>query len=264
MEIRIVIPSYGRAEVLARKNPYVEQAIVAVDKPQVAEYQTAFAKYARRPAELIPLPETNGAGRLRNACLDRVWTEGVDGCFFLDDDVEAIVSVCGYRETRLGVDEGVQAIRRTCASAAEAGTGVCGFGTKILTEFRSFTPITVIGHLDAQSIGIVDRDLRFDPLAPVGDGLEICLRSVIRYGFIWKDNRLRVRVGPNWAPGGSAKWRTRDVEHQQVEYINAKYRRYGGNVIGKPKHVNRPGLGGALADEGLRRIDFGQIRAAGP
>ena len=248
MNLRIVIPSYGRAVELVRYNPFVEHAVIAVDEPQADEYRAAFESFRRRPAELLELPETNGDGALRNACLDAAWTPATDAVWFFDDDVYGVAAVCGFRRELLTTEDAVAAVTRICAAGIEAGTGLCGFGKRSMSSFRCTEPMTVIGEVDPMNMGILDQRLRFDGGLQHYAGCELSLRAVLSYGLVLRDNRLRVEVGPNWAPGGCSKWRTEDIPAAEAVEINAKYGRRG----------RLPMVGG------IRKMDFSAIGAVGP
>ena len=266
MNVPIAIASYGRAELLSRKSPFVEHAYVLVEKWEVDEYRETLKRYNREPLGVIALEENWGCGDLRNKCLDQMWAiPGVDAVWTLDDDIEAIATTTLYRERKLSVEESVQAIAETCRSAAEAGTGLCGFCKLLSTEFRVFKPITLVGALDDQAAGHIDKDMRYDPNITMGHIADLTLWAVRKWGFIWRDNRYRPWNGPNWTVGGSARWRTHDDISNGHEYINSKWRRHaGGQDVIVPIGMYRPGRGGAVQTGLTRRIRFDRIGAEGP
>ena len=229
--MKLLVPSRGRAKLLAQHSPFVEAAHVVVDEVEVDSYAAAFSRVGRRPAELVAIAGAPTVAEIRNQALDAAWTPDVDGCFFLDDDTSCIANVCAQHEEILDVDRAVQALSRTCAAASEAGTGVCGIGTS--AKCSAFVPVSVIADLYGSALGVVDPDLRFDPRAVGVDDIELCLQGIKRYGFVWRDNRYRHRP--------MASQQTRRVAGEElygIDHVNAKYRgETGGNVLDAMPHA---------------------------
>ena len=266
MNVKIAIASYGRPEQPARKCPFVEHAYFLVEKWEVDLYRAVFKQYGREPLGVLPLEDNWGAGDMRNKSLDVMWSlPGTEAVWLFDDDVEHVATTTYYRERPLPVADVIRAVHNTCESAAQAGTGVCGFTKLLSTEFRVFKPVTFIGVIDCQTIGHTDRELRYDPKVTLGDSTDLCLRAVMQWGFIWRDNRYRPWTGPNWVAGGSARWRTaEDIENSQA-YINEKYRKHtGGRDVLVSVDMFRPGRGQDVQTGRTRRVRFDLIGAAGP
>ena len=231
MTVRLVIPSRGRAELLAFRSLYIEAAHVVVDRPELESYRAAFAKFRRRPAELVGIAGGETVAEIRNQALDAVWTVDVDGVFFLDDDTAAVTNVCAYEPERLGVSGALAAIGETCAAAIEAGTGVCGFGNA--EDCSSFVPISLIADIEGGALGVVDRELRFDRRACGVDDIELCLRAIQRYGFVWRDNRYRRR-----ALNGMIGRRPLEEELHGIRHLNDRHGgAAGGNVVDVMPHA---------------------------
>ena len=249
--MRLIVPSRGRAELLAREFPYVEHAHVVVDEDQADDYGAALDHRGREALAVVAIPAGGAtAGDLYNLCLDAVWDSAdVDACFFLHDTTQCITSLVGHEETRLSTEDALDVLRGTCRSAAESGTGVCGLGSMKPAEFRSFTPVSVVADINWEAIGICDRALRFDTNARGCGDTEICLRAVLRYGSVWRDNRYRVRgTGDSFVTGIA----------ESAAYLREKFQRYGGGRVIDVKPKPRG------ADGWTKRVRFDQIRAEGP
>ena len=266
MNVVLTICSYGRAELLARKSPFVDHAYIMCEHEEVDEYRATLKRYGREPRGVLTLEENWGGGDMRNKCLDQAWSlPGVDAVWTMDDDIEAIATTTQFRERKLSVEDSVRAIEETCRSAAEAGTGLCGFCKLLSTEFRVFKPITMIGVLDDQAAGHIDRDMRYDPNITMGHIADLTLWAVMKWGFVWRDNRYRPWNGPNWTVGGAARWRTHEDISSGHNYINAKWRKHtGGRDVLVPVGMFRPGRGGAVQSGLTRRVRFDRIGAVGP
>lgn len=254
MTLRLIVPSIGRPELLARQFPFVEHADVVIEASQEGEYQAAFKRHNRTPRAMVPVDTGGVSGaELYNICLDAVWTANrIDACFFLHDTTQCISTLVAHGEQRLSTDDAIDAIKRTCASAVEAKCGVCGFGGLKPTEFRVFAPISVVADIDWESMGICNRSLRFDVNAGAWADTEMCLRGVLRNGMVFRDNRYRVhRSADPRAVAGTAVT-------DGAAYLNERYRRYGGGRVAEAKPKARG------VDGWTKRVRFDQIRAEGP
>ena len=262
MNVTLCIPSYGRAEQLVAKSPFVEHSWIAVDEPQVDEYQRAFDAAGRQPRGIVRVPETKGLTHLRNVVLDALWSEGVDSIFMLDDDVTAVHHVGGYSQKKIEVDEALEAIEEAAAAAQESGTPLYGFGTKIVTEFSSFAPISHVAIVPGYAIGIVgDKALRFDPDSML-DSEEISIRVALKHGHVWVDNRFMALRGRDRSFGGASKWRLNEGYREACEYINKKFAYLGGRpMVYRPKRKRSTRVG---VESDVHRLYWDQLRITGP
>lgn len=220
MKYKIVIPSLGRPDVAA-KHPLLSRAILAVHKDEEAQYRRTCSKalgIVAYPPEFIGLPKT------RNWIVDNVREANDDFMVQVDDDLDYVRFDMGFKLPFYRDPDKLEAIlRHTARLALDAGTGLFGYSHAFNPRERvannAFRFRSWIGGV----IGLVDPDLRFDPMCSLKEDVDICLETIVRYRFIVQDLRY-VWMCAQWDMKGEAsRFRTTASEMAALEYLRSKW-----------------------------------------
>lgn len=216
--MKIVIPSKGRAATIGQKALRLfPDALVCVGADEVDAYTPVS------PNLLVHPPEVTGIGPIRQWILDNV--EGT--VVMVDDDVKYIVSQCGFHGRRFEDPETACAIvERLAILAEDAGARIFGFyqggGPLNYANTRPFS----FNHWVGGIVGVVGRELRYDPNLILRADIDFCLQSLLRDRFILLDCRycfIHTRFG---GAGGNAANRSSERHAREIAYLQRKWGPY--------------------------------------
>lgn len=217
--MKIVIPSKGRADILAEKALRLfPDALVCVG----ADEAPAYSKHTQNL--LVHPPEVTGIGPLRQWILDNVEDRTV---VMVDDDVRHIISQCGFRSRRFDDPETARAIvERLAVLAGDAGARVFGFyqggGPLNYSNHRPFS----FNHWVGGVVGVIGRELRFDTSLILRADIDFCLQSLLRDRIIMLDCRycfIHTRFG---GKGGNCTNRSSERHEREIAYLQRKWGPY--------------------------------------
>ena len=217
--MKIVIPSKGRAAVLPQKALRLfPDALVCVGDDEVDAYGKVTTNLLVHPASVV------GIGPLRQWVLDNV----ADPCVVMvDDDVTHVYSQVGFHKKRIEDADTARAIvERTAILAQDAGVRVFGFQQAArplsYANFRPFSLDTWVGGL----VGIIGRELRYDPSLLLRADIDFCLQSLVRDRFVMVDGRYSFIHTRFAGSGGNATNRSAARHAQEIAYLKRKWGKY--------------------------------------
>ena len=217
--MKIVIPSKGRAAVLPQKALRLfPDALVCVGDDEVDAYGKVTSNLLIHPASVV------GIGPLRQWVLDNV----ADPCVVMvDDDVTHVYSQVGFHKKRIEDADTARAIvERTAILAQDAGVRVFGFQQAArplsYANFRPFSLDTWVGGL----VGIIGRELRYDPSLLLRADIDFCLQSLVRDRFVMVDGRYSFIHTRFAGSGGNATNRSAARHAQEIAYLKRKWGKY--------------------------------------
>jgi hypothetical protein len=217
--MKIVIPSKGRATVLAEKALRLfPDAIVCVGDDEVDAYSRVSSNLLVHPASVL------GIGPLRQWVMDNI----ADRCVVMvDDDVTHVYSQVGFHKRRIEDADTARAIvERLAILAADAGVRVFGFqqAARPLTyaNFRPFSLNTWVGGL----VGIIGRELRYDTSLLLRADIDFCLQSLVHDRFVLVDGRYSFIHTRFAGSGGNARQRSAERHEQEIRYLRRKWGPY--------------------------------------
>ena len=217
--MKIVIPSKGRAAVLPQKALRLfPDALVCVGDDEVDAYGKVTSNLLVHPASVV------GIGPLRQWVLDNV----ADPCVVMvDDDVTHVYSQVGFHKKRIEDADTARAIvERTAILAQDAGVRVFGFQQAArplsYANFRPFSLDTWVGGL----VGIIGRELRYDPSLLLRADIDFCLQSLVRDRFVMVDGRYSFIHTRFAGSGGNATNRSAARHAQEIAYLKRKWGKY--------------------------------------
>ena len=208
VDIKIVIPSMGRAERVITKH-CIKNAILCVPESEAK----AYAEH-NPGMEILTHPDS-----LKGLTLKRQFIyEHHPNSFQIDDDIKHInrLYVEKGEEPALNPDEAYDIIQYIGNCAKLAGCYLFGLSKEgnPLT-YNEFKPIFLSGVLNG-SIGLLEGSkLYFHKNAVVSEDYWICALNAYVHRMCWIDNRFSI-VGTSTFgnPGGCANYRTK---HQEME-----------------------------------------------
>ena len=214
--MKIVIPSKGRAETLQEKALRLfPDALVCVGDDEVEAYGKITDHLLDHPATVA------GIGPLRQWVLDHV----EDPCVVMvDDDVTHVYSQVGFHKRRIeDADTARALVERLAILAQDAGARVFGFqqAARPLTyaNFRPFSLNTWVGGL----VGIIGRELRYDPALLLRADIDFCLQSLMRDRFVLVDGRYSFIHTRFAGKGGNAGNRSAERHAREIAYLKRKW-----------------------------------------
>lgn len=219
MGIRVVIPSKSRVGDCRTALALFPGATVVVNEEQAQQYEVLGAPLLAHPKDLW------GIGPLKNWILDHVDDECV---FIVDDDVYQVRSPVGS-PTRSHVIRDPEAIRQFVENTAEIARGigapVFGFDQTggDTRKFRPQDPMRFCGWVGA-AMGIVGREIRFDPELRIRADIDFCLTAQLRRRVIVMDGRFSFIHRKRWSyPGGNSLSRSGKRNQAELAYLQRKW-----------------------------------------
>ena len=217
--MKIVIPSKGRAQTLSQKALRLfPDALVCVGEDEVDTYHKITSNLLIHPTNVV------GIGPLRQWILDTV----KDHCMVqVDDDVTHIYSQVGFHKWRIEDPDTARAIvERLAILAQDAGARIFGFQQAArplaYANFRPFSMNTWVGGL----VGIIGRELRYDPSLLLRADIDFCLQSLMRDRFVMVDGRYSFIHTRFAGKGGNASNRSAERHAQEIAYLKRKWGPY--------------------------------------
>jgi hypothetical protein len=222
IKFKIVIPSKGRPSDV-RKTALFPLAHIAVPARELEEYQSVKGV---APAAWVPVPdEVNSLSKTRQWILDELWSKDEEFVFQTDDDLIALVYMMSRTVRYYNDPEYIRAvIGHVGVCAVDSGAGLFGFATQPKpNERKANTPFVLRKWISAQGIGIVDRELEFDPALILKEDLEISLANLQKNRIAWVDDRWCF-YSEHWKNmGGLVQVRTEGRELAAFNQIQDKY-----------------------------------------
>ena len=216
--MRVIIPSRKRIEECQHALTLFPQATVCVAESEVKDYQAV-------PAEILPHPdEVAGIGPLRQWILDNVPDETV---VMVDDDVYQVRTPVGH-VTKSKVIRDPVAIRQILKNAE---TMARGFGTPVFgfdqsgADVRKYHPFDPIG-LNSWAggvIGIIGRELRYDPSLLLRADIDYCLKALLKYRVVLIDRRFAFVHKRFTNRGGNDHMRSSARNQLEIERLQARW-----------------------------------------
>ena len=209
---KVLVMSKGRADQIPA-HPLLSAAYVCVDtEDEQAKYVEAIERAGKSAHSVHVLgghDPTLGAARRR--ALDELWRREEPFVVMVDDDFEGFVSRMRFRSVGYrNVDDLLSIFWQSYVTAKDIPTGLFGYGTLMSVMSRGTNlPFGALNGSDisAQAMGILDRDLRFDPSLSTGDDIDLSLQCLKKYRFFLKDMRYSL-VAATKTSGGVANVRT--------------------------------------------------------
>jgi TET-associated glycosyltransferase-like protein len=222
MTPRVVICSRRRADSIGKKSlRFFPDALVCVAKSEAKDYRPLTKRLLLHPDNDHTF--TNGAatlGALRNWVLDHVDDECI---VMIDDDVSGIDSLAGVHTTAISDPQDVAAIlANTARCAHDVGARVFGFNQGDIRKYLPQKPFGLSARVGGV-IGLIGRELRYDPRCALHEDLDLCLQSLLRHRIIWQDSRFVFRHLIFAGAGGNAVSRSNAAHAEELAYLQKKW-----------------------------------------
>jgi hypothetical protein len=193
-------------------------ALVVVHEDEVDDYAVLGADLLAHP------PEVQGIAPLKNWILDHVEDEVV---FIVDDDI-SMLKAMGGRPRRSAPITDPRAIVRILANAERMARGlgapVFGFNQNggDVRKFRNQEPFSICGWVGG-AMGIIGRDLRFDPALKMRADIDFCLQAQLTDRCIFIDLRFAFVEQRFNNTGGNAHMRSAARNQRELAYLQQKW-----------------------------------------
>jgi hypothetical protein len=216
--MRVVIPSRKRVAACAHVLKLFPGALVVVHQDEVADYAGLDAELLAHP------PEVRGIAPLKNWILDHVPDETV---FIVDDDVSVLKALAGRPRRSAPISDPraiAQILANTEQVARTVGTPVFGFNQNggDVRKFRNQDPFAFSGWVGG-AMGIIGRELRFDPALKVRADIDFCLQAQLRFRCICSDLRFAFVEQRFDNTGGNAHMRSAERNRRELAYLKHKW-----------------------------------------
>ena len=216
--MQVVMPSRGRPQNIPKVTKLFPDAVICVGEDEAE-------RYSKHTDNLLVHPENvTGIGPLRQWILDNVKDETV---LMVDDDVYSIYSLCGFSKWKIHDPDSIRRILEvTALCAKDAGARVFGFNqswdVRKFNHTKPFILRTWVGGV----IGIIGRELRYDPSLHLRADIDFCLESIKRHKIIWMENRYSFVHRRFVGQGGNAVSRSKERNDHEIAYLQAKWKRH--------------------------------------
>lgn len=215
MRIKVIIPSRKRADRIGHGSlSLFPDATVCVGESEVPEYSKLTKNL------LVHGDEVVGLGILRQWILDHVEEEVV---VMPDDDIASLYSFVGTTTRRITNPADVMRVIENAAVCAEAaGARVFGFNQGDIRKFEPQKPFSFnswVGGL----IGIIGRELKYDPVLRLHDDVDLCLQSLQKHRIIWQDLRFKFANKIFAGAGGNSISRSKEQHEKEIAYMKRKW-----------------------------------------
>ena len=216
--MRVVIPSRKRVEGCRHVLRLFPGATVVVHEGEAEAYAGLGAELLEHP------PEVRGIAPLKNWILDSVQDEVV---FIVDDDISVLKAMPG-RPRRSAPIADPRVIAEILANAEQmaraAGAPVFGFNANggDVRKFRNQEPFALSGWVGG-AMGIIGRELRFDPTLKVRADIDFCLQAQLKHRCIFIDLRFAFVEQRFNNTGGNAHMRSEERNQRELAYLKQKW-----------------------------------------
>ncbi len=216
--MRVVIPSRRRIEGCRKVLQLFPGATVVVHEDEAGAYGALGAELLAHP------PEVQGIAPLKNWILDNVPDETV---FIVDDDISLLKAMPG-RPRRSAPIADPRAIAEILENAERwarmLGTPVFGFNPNggDVRKFKNQDPFGLSGWVGG-AMGIIGRELRFDPTLKMRADIDFCLQAQLKYRCIFIDLRFAFVEQRFNNTGGNAHMRSAERNQRELAYLKQKW-----------------------------------------
>ena len=216
--MRVVIPSRKRVEACRHVLGLFPGATVVVREDEIEAYSGLGAELLAHPLTV------QGIAPLKNWILDAILDETV---FIVDDDISMLKAMPG-RATKSAPIRDPRAIRQIVENAEQMakalGTGVFGFNQNggDVRKFRNQDPFAVSGWVGG-AMGIIGRELRFDPTLLMRADIDFCLQAQLKYRCIFADGRFAFVEQRFNNTGGNSHMRSEERNRRELAYLRQKW-----------------------------------------
>lgn len=238
MEVKIVIPTRGRAKTLT-SHKYVDNCIICVSKSEHGIYKehNPDTEYVVHPDNVI------GIANKRQWIYDKF-----RNVFMMDDDLKGMSRLTQKKgESQKLTSEQCYWIIQACANLSLlAGCHLFGFNNFVRPEhYHGHTPFALTGYINGCGLGMLEggyKLLKFNDSIKTNNDFYICGLNAFHYRKAFIDKRYcfnQDSFGDN--TGGCADVRTNEVEQQDYEILrmffgSAIKLKTAGNTAAKHKH----------------------------
>lgn len=217
IDIKIVIPSMGRADRVITKN-CISNAIICVPEAEKEEYQ----RY-NQDNEIITHPDD-----LLGLTKKRQWIyEHFPNVFMIDDDIRSInrLYVQKWETAALTAEEAYDVVQYIGNCAHMAGCFLFGVSREAIPlAYKEMKPISLTGVLNG-TIGLLEGSgLYFHEKAVVSEYYWISGLNAYKHRKMWIDTRFSVVGTATFGnKGGCASYRTKEQEMEDTLFLRRMF-----------------------------------------
>lgn len=217
IDIKIVIPSMGRADRVITKNA-ISHAILCVPESEEKEYRLYNPE-----CEIITHPDS-----IKGLTLKRQFIiEQFPNTFQIDDDIKCIGRLYAEKgeKARLDKDEAYDIIQYIGNCAKLAGAFLFGISKECNPlSYNEMKPISLTGILNGD-IGILEgHKLFFHELAKVSEDYWISAYNAYIHRYCWIDGRFSAVGQATFSnTGGCANIRTKEQEAEDTMFLRKMF-----------------------------------------
>ena len=232
MKIKIVIPSYGRADKVITGRA-IESAYICCPESQAEDYK----KHNKN--ELIVLPDEcdGNVSKKRNWILNNV---EADAICMIDDDVSAICMYENDKRIHLTENEVYEFIEKYSKLAKEVGTVLWGVNLlKDRIAYQEFRPfnflVPVLGPFNVH----INNPCRYDESLLLKEDYDMSLQVIQQYRKLLRVNKFHyiVKKYRDRNEGGCTSYRSNDKEKEQMLLLQKKW---GKKIVQIPENDINP------------------------
>ena len=221
---KIVIPSHGRPQQIAKNPLYPLANVVVRDESVEAAYREAAEKAGVTPGPFHITGRLPNISSIRQWILDNLYDDDEPFIFVTDDDFAYVRPMMAWRTVRItDVEDILAIIQEGYNSAMDAGAGIFGWSNNGSPQRRNAKDPWFFRTYIMGQIGIIDRDLYYDPRLYLMEDVDFSLLSIARNKIVWNDARWYWYCGPQWSKGGMSASRTTDRLVESRDIMNRKY-----------------------------------------
>ena len=158
-----------------------QDAYVVVKKEQLSQYQEASETDSINPKEFVELPDdVNGIAQTRHWIVENLYEKNEDFVFMMDDDISSIRYLM-TRTVRESKDSSYinSVISHVGNVASQAQSGIFGFAHTPRPQERQWNrPFILRAWVSAYAMGVISRDVQFDPNCFLKEDVDISLSSI--------------------------------------------------------------------------------------
>ena len=216
--MRVIIPSRKRVNILKRDAlaifPY---ATVVVAESEKNDYSFC--------TDLVTHPDdVSGIAPIRQWCLDKFDDELI---LFVDDDVQMVVSLVGYRPTRYSDPGDIAKIVSNAANVCR-DLNLAIFGFNQSWDIRKFNPLKPIklNSWVGGVIGFCGRGVRYDTRLKMRADVDVCMQSLLKQRIVYTEDRFSFIQTRFALAGGNAVNRSESREKEELGKLMSKWGGY--------------------------------------
>lgn len=216
-DIALICLSRRRSDSIVRQTlRFFPEATLCVAEEERDDYH----KLTKRELMLHP-DDVEGVGPIRQWALNRVDSQYV---VLVADDIVSCYGLTTTFATRITDPAAIWNLVLNTAECAEAA-GCKMFGFNQAWDVRKFSPLqpfTLNGWCDGV-IGMLDRQLQFDPMGKLHPDVDFCLQQLKVHRKLWIDNRFSFAHDRWKQKGGNAHLRSKEAHQREFDYLTRKW-----------------------------------------